>query len=84
MSSPGTNMVHAIDLTFYNSFCKDIKKLGKLQDTDRRLKDIKDKTTKIPAPHPERNVSKKEMSYSVGGTVWKRGRPCCLPVYNKK
>jgi hypothetical protein len=70
-------------LKFYNSFCKDIKKLGQLQDTDRRLKDIKDKTTKT-ASTPERNESRKKMAYSVGGTVWKRGRPCCHPVYNIK
>jgi len=46
-------MVHAIDLTFYNRFCKDIKNLSQLQDTDRRLKDIKDKTTKKAAPRSE-------------------------------
>ena len=44
--------MHAIELKFYNSFCKDIKKLGELQDTDPRLKDIKDKTTKTAAPPP--------------------------------
>ena len=59
MSRPGKNMVHAIELKFYNSFCKDINKLGKLQDTDRRLKDIQDKTTKTADPQSEMKAERK-------------------------
>ena len=34
---PGTNLLHSIELKIDNSVFKDIKKLGKLQDTDPRL-----------------------------------------------
>jgi ribonuclease HI len=40
---PDTIMVHAIHRKVDNSVCKDLKDLGTLQDTDPRLKDIKDK-----------------------------------------
>jgi hypothetical protein len=57
LSSPGTHMVHVVDLKFENSLCKDLNILDKLQDTDPRLKDQKDNTLKIPAPHTtERNL----------------------------
>jgi ribonuclease HI len=42
---PDTIMVHAVNLKIDNSVCKDLKILGKLQDTDPRLKDLKDKIT---------------------------------------
>jgi hypothetical protein len=45
MSMPGTIMVHAIDLKVDNSVSKDLKNLGKLQNTDPRLKGLKDKVT---------------------------------------
>ena len=45
LSRPGTIMVHAIDLKIYNSVCKDLKNLGKLQNTDPRLKGLKEKVT---------------------------------------
>jgi len=57
LSSPGTHMVHVVDLKFENSLCKDLNNLDKLQDTDPRLKDLKDNTSKTPAPHTtERNL----------------------------
>jgi hypothetical protein len=34
LTRPGTIMVHAVDLKIDNSVCKDLKNLGKLQDTD--------------------------------------------------
>jgi len=45
LSRPGTIMVHAIDLKVDKSVCKDPKNLGKLQNTDPRLKGLKDKVT---------------------------------------
>jgi hypothetical protein len=41
LTKPGTIMVHAVDLKIDNSVCKDLKNLGKLQDTDPRLKNPK-------------------------------------------
>jgi len=45
LSRPGTIMVHAIDFKVDKSVCKDPKNLGKLQNTDPRLKGLKDKVT---------------------------------------
>jgi len=43
-------MVHAIDLKIDNDICKDLKNLGKLQDSDPRLKGLKDKITEKNRP----------------------------------
>ena len=45
LSKPGTIMVHAIELKVDYSACKDLKNLGKLQNTEPRLKRLKDKVT---------------------------------------
>jgi hypothetical protein len=50
LSRPGTIMVHAIDLKVDNRVCKDLKNLGKLQNTDPRLKGLKDKVTEDTSP----------------------------------
>jgi len=50
LSKPGTIMVRAIGLKVYNSVCKDLKNLGKLQNTDPRLKGLKDKVTEDTSP----------------------------------
>ena len=50
LSRPGTIMVHAIDLKIDNDICKDLKNLGKLQDSDPRLKGLKDKITEKNRP----------------------------------
>jgi len=50
MSRPGTIRVHAIDLKIDNSVCKELKNLGKLQDTHPRLKGLKDKVTENTNP----------------------------------
>jgi len=79
LSRPGTIMVHAIDLKVDNRVCKDLKNLGKLQNTDPRLKGLKDKVTEDTSP-PGAKSRRKMTSYSVGGTVRTRGRPCCRLV----
>jgi len=43
-------MVHAIDLKVDNSVCKDLKNLGKLQNTDPRLKGLNDEVTEDTSP----------------------------------
>jgi len=43
--------VHAIDLKIDNRVCKDLKNLGKLQDTDPGLKGLKGKVTEDTNPH---------------------------------
>jgi hypothetical protein len=78
LARPGTIRVHAIHLKIDNSVCKDLKNLGKLQDTDTRLKGLKDRITESINTPPERNLSRKKTCYSVGGTLWTRGSCCRL------
>jgi len=80
LTRPGTIMVHAVDLKIDNSVCKDLKKLDKLQDTDRRLKTLKDKFTE--------NIINPKAKFRLKGNIlfcrkdsmdkWKVMLPSCL------
>ena len=80
LTRPGTIMVHAVDLKIDNNVCKDLKNLGKLQDTDPRLKTLKDKFTQ--------NTINPEAKFRLKGNIlfcrkdskdkWKVMLPSCL------
>ena len=80
LTRPGTIRVHAINLKIDNSVCRDLKNLGRLQDTDPRLKGLKDKITE--------NTRSLEAKFKLEGDVlycrrdnmdkWKVMLPSCL------
>ena len=80
LSRPGTIMVHAIDLKIDNSVCKDLKNLGKLQDTDPRLKDLKDKISENTSPSGAKIMLKGNVLFCRRDSMdkWKAMLPSCL------
>jgi len=75
LSKSGTIIVHEIDLKVDNSVCKDPKNLGRLQNTDPRLKGLKDKVTE--------GTSHLEAKFRLKDDILfcrTRGRPCCCLV----
>ena len=80
LSRPGTIMVHAIDLKIDNSVCKDPKNLSKLQDTDPRLKDLKDKISENTSPPGAKIMLKGNVLFCRRDSMdkWKAMLPSCL------
>jgi len=80
LSRPGTIMVHAIDLKVDNSVCKDLKNLGKLQNTDPRLKGLKDKVTEDTSPLGAKFRLKDDILFCRRHSTdtWKAMLPSCL------
>jgi len=73
-------MVHAIDLKVDNSVCKDLTNLGKLQNTDPRLKGQKDKVTEDTSPLPAKFRLKDDVLFCRRDSTdtWKAMLPSCL------
>jgi len=80
LSRPGTIMVYAIDLKVDNSVCKDRKNLGKLQNTDPRLKGLKDKVTEDTSPLDVKFRLKDDILFCRRNSTdtWKAMLPSCL------
>ena len=73
-------MVHAIVLKIDNSVCKDLKNLGKLQDTDPRLKGLKDKTSENTSAPGAKIILKGNVLFCRRDSIdkWKAMLPVCL------
>ena len=79
LSRPGTIIVHTIDLKVDNRVGKDLKNLGKLQNTDPRLKGLKDRVTEDTSPLGAKFRLKDDALFC-RREVRTRGRPCCRLV----
>jgi hypothetical protein len=73
---PETIMVHAINRKVDNSVGKALKDLGKLQDTDPRLKEIRDKIGGHTS-YPKEKFTLKDNVLFCTGMVRRGGKPCC-------
>jgi len=80
LSRPGTIVVHAIDLEADSSVCKDLKNLGKLQNTDPRLRGLRDKVTEDTSPIGAKFGLKYDVLFCRRHSTdtWKAMLPSCL------
>ena len=80
LSRPGTIIVHTIDLKVDNRVGKDLKNLGKLQNTDPRLKGLKDRVTEDTSPLGAKFRLKDDVLFCRRDSTdtWKAMLPSCL------